>query len=147
MTTSSMRCSTSSVSLLPPRANSLMPLSRYGLWEAEITAPRQLRRAASKATTGRGHDAEAVDDDAFAGQAGDERRLQHGRRQAGVATDDGFRAAEDTAGGATEVEGERGGEVDVGDAADAVGPELHRNVRTRLLDGTIGAAPRSISAS
>ena len=74
---------------------------------------------------GRRHDAEAVDDDALAGQPGDERRLQHRRRDAGVAADDGLGAAEDAGRGAAEVEGERRGQVGVGDAADAVGAELH----------------------
>ena len=73
----------------------------------------------------RRHDAEAVDDDALAGQAGDEGGLQHRRGEAGVAADDGLRPAEHPRRGAAEVEGEGGGEVGVGDAADAVGPELH----------------------
>src|SRR5262245_5284983 len=49
-----MRSSTSSGSFVPPRANSLMPLSRYGLWEAEIIAPSASRRDASNATVGVG---------------------------------------------------------------------------------------------
>ena len=38
-----MRASTSSVSLRPPRAKNLMPLSGNGLWLAEITAAGQSR--------------------------------------------------------------------------------------------------------
>jgi hypothetical protein len=107
---------------------------------------RRDHRAQAVATGGlegdhrRGHHTEAVDDDALAGETGDERRFEHGGRQAGVAADDGFGAAEDAGGGAPEVERERRGQVDVGDAPDAVGPELHGRPAS-----TIGA--RRISAS
>src|SRR3954452_6548042 len=53
-TTRSTSRSTESASFVPPRANSLMPLSRYGLCDAEITAPITLRRWHSNATTGVG---------------------------------------------------------------------------------------------
>ena len=48
------RASTASLSFSPPGANSLMPLSWYGLCDAEMTAPRHPRRADSNATTGDG---------------------------------------------------------------------------------------------
>ena len=74
----------------------------------------------------RRHDAEAVDDDALAGQPGDEGGLQHRGREAGVAADDGLGTAEHAGRGAAEVERERRRQIGVGDAADAVGAELHR---------------------
>ena len=73
-----------------------------------------------------------MDDDALAGEAGDEGGLQHRRGEAGVAADDGLRPAEHARRGATEVEGEGGGEIDVGDAADAVGAELHVSSASRV---------------
>ncbi len=78
---------------------------------------------------GCGHDAEAVDDDALAGQPRDERRLEHRRRDTGVSADDRLGAAEDAGSGAPEVEGERRGQVGVGDSTDAVGSELHARRR------------------
>ena len=70
-------------------------------------------------------DAEAVHDDALAGQTGDEGGFEHRRRDAGVAADHRLRPAEHAGGGAPEVEREGRREIDVGDAANAVGAELH----------------------
>ena len=69
--------------------------------------------------------AEPVDDDPFSGQAGDERGFEHRRGQPGVATDHGLRSSEHTRCGAAEIQREGGSEVGVGDAANAVGAELH----------------------
>ena len=37
---SSVFCSSSPLNLRPAPPNTLMPLSSYGLWEAEMTTPR-----------------------------------------------------------------------------------------------------------
>ena len=76
------------------------------------------------------HDTETVDDDPLRSHPGDERRLEHCRRHACVAADNGFDALVRSGRqyprrGTAEVEGERGGQVDVGDAADTVRPEFH----------------------
>ena len=82
-TRASMRCSTSSGSLVPPRANSLMPLSWYGLCDAEITAPMRARRGRlerdRRAWARRRGGARRRP----RGEPGDERRLEHRRRQRG----------------------------------------------------------------
>src|SRR5271165_1552666 len=51
---SSIACSTSSPSLVPPAPNNLMPLSPKGLWEAEMTTAGRSRLTASQARAGVG---------------------------------------------------------------------------------------------
>ena len=83
----SIAASTSSGSFVPPTANSLMPLSRYGLCDAEIIAPMRAEALRLEGDHRGRHDTEPVDDDALAGETGDEGGLEHRRRHAGVATE------------------------------------------------------------
>ena len=102
-----------------------MPLSRYGLCDAEIIAPRQSRRAASNATTGVGTTPRRWTTTPSLASPATKAASSIAVETPGVAADDGLGAAEHAGRGAAEVEGERRGEVGVGDAPDAVGAELH----------------------
>jgi hypothetical protein len=103
---------------------------------AEDTAARRL-----EGDDRRRDDAEAVDGNAFARQPGDEGGFEHRRGHAGVAADHGLAAAEHARRRPAEVERERRREVGVGDAADAVGAELHgrRNRASRRAGRRISA--------
>ena len=86
--------STSSGSLLPLGENSLMPLSSYGLCDADTTAPMPPSRAAWYAIAGVGATPRRCTSKPFRRQTGDECRLEHRGRPARVATDDRARRAE-----------------------------------------------------
>ena len=106
-----------------------MPLSAKGLW---LRRDHRRGRAAlarpTRATPGVGSTPTSDDVGALGAEPGDERGLEHRARAAGVAPDDErLLGAEHAHRGAAERGDELGGELDVGDAAHAVGAEAQRH--------------------
>ena len=127
-----MATSMASSSLRPPRAKNLMPLSGIGLCEADSTTPKSApRRLGEVGDARRRQHAEQQHVDARRREAGDHRGLQELPGDAGVAAHHGQRAVplelaevgEHVGGGHGQVQGQAGGEVTVGQAADAVRAE------------------------
>ncbi len=105
-----------------------MPLSRYGLWLAEMTTPRSKPVAADQQRrAGRGQDAAEQRLAARGGDARGDRRLEHLAGLARVADDQHARGAvrrvHPRGGRARQREREFRGEELARDAADAVGAE------------------------
>ena len=135
--------STVSSSFMPRSSSTLSPLSAAGLCEAEtMIAPAKSSSAGDVGERRRRQDAREVHVRAEAGRAGGDRGDEHVARAAGVLADDErtTRAGEPPGGGATEGEGERRLQVDVGDAADAVGPEEPAHGRVAGHGATDGSA-------
>ena len=95
----------------------------------------------------RGDDAGDLDRAAAAGDAGDQRRLEHGARDARVAADQKARGraamlGQHVGGRAADLQGELGRELLAGQAADAVGAEeRHGHDRLRDADGRAARWP------
>ena len=124
---SSIASSWSSESLKPSAAKNLIPLSAYGLCEAETTAARSKPYCAEQ-QRGSGRRQDAAEEDVAAGgrHAGGERGLEHLAGLARVADHEDPRTLDPglLGGGATERERELGGQMLTGDAANAVGAEV-----------------------
>ena len=125
-----MSCSSSSSiassSFSPSASRTLRPLSSAGLWDAETMIPAaSVPSAARNASAGVGTTPDDVDRHAQARRAGGDGGHEHVARATGVlADDDGSARADEVLGRrATERERGRGLQVDVRDAADAVGAE------------------------
>ena len=89
----SMRCSTTSGSLTPPRAKILMPLSGAGLCDAETMTPKSASMSAIRnAADGRGQHAGVEHVDAGRGEAGRDGGGEELTRDARIARDDGGEA-------------------------------------------------------
>src|ERR1035437_5646877 len=119
----SISLSTWSLSLYPSGPNSLMPLSAYGLCEAEIITHRARQHADGRRRDRTGEQHVHAD----RGEAGDQRGLDHVAGQAGVFADQDampvLAVLEDQPGGLPDLERQFGGNDFIGPAANAVGAE------------------------
>ena len=116
--------STSSVSFRPPGANSFTPLSSKRLCDAEITAPAACSSAASHATAGVGttpSDVTCTPSDVSPATNADSSNGPDSRVSRPTTN---CHPPSTACGGATEREHQLRREVEVGDAANAVSPEL-----------------------
>ena len=120
------------------RPKNLIPLSRHGLCEAEITAARSSpRRRTRIEAAGVGSTPASSASPPASADAGGERRLEHRAGLARVAHDQHLRPSRLASGGRGAAERERqlGGEQLAGDPANPVGPEQ------RLLGGSPSLTP------
>ena len=126
----SSRASTSSLSLRPPAAKNLIPLSWKGLWDAEITAAGWPSAADSQATPGVGSTPRSATSAPSAISPADRaawRRAPETRVSRPIRN----RSPPEHAGrGPAQGQDDLGGEIGVGDAADAVGTEPQGQERT-----------------